>query len=229
MCFYSSLRVLKRDEVALTPLANPSLKLFCFYPKGAKVTSSSPPGTKTNPLWLYPKGATEACTSLPLCFALALQGHCFALRCPLRGANMPPSVCVVAPLFCFGPSFTPSGFAPKGQLSPIGRKPQLVFPPGQRKTKGEAVPFGDERRAKDSPEGRQAVPLCFASLCPPGNSEPEGQRFRPLGEPKGVKPSVAPSGAKRRQRLSPLGKEPKGVKRSEQPEGNFAATTTLLL
>ena len=43
---------------------------------------------------------------------------------------LPPSVRPkgesVAPLFCFGPSFTPSGGTP-----------QLVFPPGQRKTKGQ--------------------------------------------------------------------------------------------
>ena len=94
----------------------------------------------------------------------------------------------VAPLFCFGPSFTPSGFAPLGQLSPIGRKPQLVFPSGQRTSVAFALPRMGQlwalppKGAKQqssvapatkggktgfalSPKGEQHVvfPLCFAS------------------------------------------------------------------
>ena len=83
-----------------------------------------------------------------------------------------PFVALLYPLrFCFGPSFTPSGFAPKGQLVPpkgvkpivapsgAKRKPQLVFPPGQRTSPFScctpsgfamplwfAVPFGDNNK-----------------------------------------------------------------------------------
>ena len=100
------------------------------------------------------------------------------------------------------PSFTPSGFAPL-----------------------ETVVYYLALKGKAT----CTLPLCFASLCPPfspkggTNSEPEGQRFRPLGEPKGVKSIVAPSftpgggTAKRRQRFrfAPDGAtkgEQKGVK-----------------
>ena len=133
-------------------------------------------------------------------------GICFAFALPRMEQlwALPPSVRPkgesVAPLFCFGPSFTPSGFAPLGQLSPIGRKPQLVFPslppPGvrQRKTKGQRT---------SSPSGTTTtLLLSLLSVAPlghlrglyPRRGGVKQQRIKgattfpsgcPLGEPKG--------------------------------------------